>query len=140
MIKKQAPYRQRPARAVSTDSSIHLFFLGLLSVSFMGYFLFRNAGVKYVFGHAAGLSIMGFYGGLAGVLLKAKGYGYNLGFRIGFFVPIILGGVSAFVLAPYGDNPGWITCGGWTSLASGLLVVVALAMIKKKKPPQENAG
>lgn len=113
------------------QGNLNLFFLGLLSVSFVGYALFQKTWMGLVFGHTAGLSIMAFYGGLTGLVTKSKGYTFKSGYIIGFVVPIFLGVISAFLLPPGGRNLP-LTCGGWTALASGLAIVLVSIFIKKR--------
>jgi hypothetical protein len=80
---------------------------------------------------------MGFYGCLAGAIAKKKGYNYWRAFQIGFFLPIILGGISAFLLAPSGEGSLTLTCGGWVSLGAGIVVVISYSLIKKKKESKQ---
>ena len=115
-----------------SQRNLYLIFLGLLSVCFIGYPIFRSTSLGLVFGHIGGLSIMVFYGGLTGTLAKRKGYKYFTGFKVGLLVPIILGIVAAFLLVPSQSRLP-LTCGGWTALSSGLLIVIIFLFIKKKK-------
>jgi hypothetical protein len=117
---------------ISFESKLHLLFLGLLSISFIGYFALRELWIGFIFAHAAALGIMGFYGCLAGAIAKKKGYSYGRAFQIGFFLPIILGGISAFLFLPSGQRHLPLTCGGWVSLAAGLVVVISYSFVKKK--------
>jgi hypothetical protein len=119
---------------VSPECKLQLLFLGVLSISFIGYFALRGLWMGVIMGHTAGLSIMGFYGCLAGAIANKKGYNYARAFQMGFFLPIILGGISAFVLAPFapqeeGGLP--VTCGGWVSLAAGIVVVIVYLFRKR---------
>ena len=115
------------------ESILQLVFLGLLSISFIGYFVFRNHWIGFIFAHAAALSIMGFYGCLASAIAKMKGYSYWRAFQIGFFFPIVLGAISAFLLVPSGERNLPLTCGGWTSLAAGIVIVIYYSLVKKKR-------
>ena len=117
---------------VISQRNLYLIFLGLLSVSFIGYPIFKSTWIGLIFGHTGGLSIMVFYGGLTGTLAKRKGYKYFNGFKVGFLVPIILGIISAFLLVP-SESRLPLTCGGWTALGSGLLILIIFLFIKKKK-------
>jgi hypothetical protein len=116
---------------VPVESKIHLIFLGLLSVGFVGFFALRTSWIGLFFAHTAALGIMGFYGSLAGAIARSKGYRYWRAFQIGFFLPIILGAISAFIFVPEGNLP--LTCGGWVSLAAGIVIVLFCSLIKKKK-------
>ena len=127
----QVLHREESGRYPSLESKAQLLFLGLLSMSFVGYFALRKLWIGIVFGHIAALSIMGFYGCLAGAIARAKGYSYRTAFLVGFFVPIVLGAISAFLL-PAGPRNLPLTCGGWTSLAAGVVVVLVYALLKKK--------
>ncbi len=117
---------------ISLESKIQLVFLGFLSISFIVYFALRGHWVGFVFAHVAAFSIMGFYGCLAGAIARMKGYGYWRAFKTGFFIPIILGAISAFLIVPDGERSLPLTCGGWTALAAGIIVVIIYSFIKKK--------
>lgn len=119
-------------RALLLQNKLYLFFLGILSAGFLGFFLFRGTWLGLIFGHLDGLAIMGFYGGLTEVIAIKKGYKYFFGFKIGLIIPIVLGITSAFLLAPYAGGNLFITCGGWTALGSGLMIVIVFLLIKKK--------
>jgi hypothetical protein len=129
---KQNVQKGETSSDVSFESKLHLLFLGLLSISFVGYFALRKLWIGFIFAHAAALGIMGFYGCLAGAIAKKKGYSYGRAFLIGFFLPIILGGISAFLLVPSGEGGLPLTCGGWVSLAAGIVVVISYSFVKKK--------
>ncbi len=122
---------------ISFESKLHLLFLGLLSISFIGYFALRELWIGFIFAHVAALSIMGFYGCLAGAIAKKKGYSYGRAFQTGFFLPIILGGISAFLLVPSGQRGLPLTCGGWIALAAGIVVVISYSFVKKKDTGRE---
>ena len=122
---------------ISFEIKLQLLFLALLSISFIGYFALRELWIGFVFAHVAALSIMGFYGCLAGAIAKKKGYSYGRAFQIGFFLPIILGGISAFLLVPSGQRGLPLTCGGWVALATGIVVVIFYTFVKKKDTRKE---
>ncbi len=122
---------------ISFESKLHLLFLGLLSISFIGYFALRELWIGFIFAHVAALSIMGFYGCLAGAIAKKKGHGYGRAFQIAFFLPIILGGISAFLLVPSGQRGLPLTCGGWVALAAGIVVVLSYSFVKKKDASEQ---
>lgn len=82
---KQMVPKRESGNTISLESKLHLFFMGLLSISFVGYFALRKFWIGFIFGHLAGLSIMGFFGCLAGVIAKKKGFSYGRAFLIGFF-------------------------------------------------------
>jgi hypothetical protein len=117
--------------SISLERNIHLLFLGLLSISFIGYFALREHWIGFIFAHIAALSIMGFYGCSAGVIAKMKGYSYWRAFQIGFISPIILGAISAFAL-PTGPRGLPVTCGGWASLVTGLIIIVTYSLFKRR--------
>ncbi|MFC1853109.1 hypothetical protein ACFL27_23170 [candidate division CSSED10-310 bacterium] len=124
--------KRGPSNHVLFESKVQLLFLGLLSISFVGYFALRQFWIGFIFGHLAALSIMGFYGCLAGTIAKKKGYEYWRAFRIGFFIPLILGCFSAVLFVPDSDKGLPLSCGGWVSLAAGLAVVISYFLIKRK--------
>jgi hypothetical protein len=116
---KQHFPKREPVNNIPLESKLQLLFLGLLSISFVGYFALRKLWIGFIFGHIAALSIMGFYGCLAGAIAK------------------ILGGISAFLLAPSGEGSLTLTCGGWVSLGAGIVVVISYSLIKKKKESKQ---
>jgi hypothetical protein len=134
---KQNVPKRRTSGDISFESKLHLLFLGLLSISFIGYFALRELWIGFIFAHTAALGIMGFYGCLAGAIAKKKGYSYGRAFQTGFFLPIILGGISAFLFLPSGQRGLPLSCGGWVSLATGILVVISYSFIKKKDTSKE---
>ena len=117
---------------ISKESIIQLVFLGLLSISFLGTFAFWGHWIGSVFAHFAAISIMGFYGCLTGTLAIRKGRRYWKAFKIGFFVPIILGVISGFLLGPEEGSKLPFTCGGWISLATGIVIVLFYISISKR--------
>ena len=129
---------REPGHACSPGSQLQLVFLGLLSISFIGYFVFREHWLGYVFGLTAAVSIVGFYGCLAGAIAHKKRRSYARAFRIGFFVPMLLGVISAFLLAPWGDGRLPLTCGGWATLAAGLVVVITYLFVTRKSAPEQG--
>jgi hypothetical protein len=86
----------------------------------------------FIFAHTAALCIMGFYGCMAGSIAQKKGYRYRRAFNIGFFLPLIIGIIYAFVGVPSGERDWPLTCGGWVSLSVGILVILSFSIIKNK--------
>jgi hypothetical protein len=125
-------FENDPLTRISLESKIQLLFLGLLSISFLFNYALRDELIGLIFAHTAALSIMGFYGCLAGAVAKKKGFSYGRAFLIGFFLPIISGVVSAFLIGPAEQINLPFTCGGWTSLAAGIVVVFVYVFAKKK--------
>jgi hypothetical protein len=134
---KQNVPRRGTGGDISFESKLHLLFLGLLSISFIGYFALRELWIALIFAHVAALSIMGFYGCLAGAIARKKGYSNGRAFQTGFFLPIVLGAISAFLLVPSGQRGLPLTCGGWVSLATGIVVVISYSLVKKKDTSRE---
>ena len=130
---KQNAQRGQTIGHAPIERTIHLFLLGMLSVGFVGYFVLQKTWPGLIFAHTAALGIMGFYGCLAGAIAKKKGYSYWVAFRFGFFVPIFLGGIAAFLLVPTGDRSLPLTCGGWFSLFAGIIIVLAYTVIGPRK-------
>ena len=124
--------KNEPNHPMPLESKVQLFFFGLLNFSFIGYFALRQSWIGFIFAHMAALGIMGFYGCLAGTIAKNKGYRYSRAFQLGFFLPIIFGAISAFLWVPAGEGHLPLTCGGWVSLAAGIVVVIAFAVVKKR--------
>ena len=119
------------------ESKLQLSFLGLLSACFIGYFAMQSMQklwLSFVFAHLAAVSIIGFFGCFTGAIAKKKGYSYDRAFKMGFFLPIILGVIAGFMLGPAAGRDLPFTCGGWVSLGAGILVVLAcfLSTIRAK--------
>lgn len=115
------------------ENKLNLFFLGVLSGSFIGFFALRTHWVGLIFAHTAALGIMGFYGSWAGTIARKKGYHYWAAFRLGFFLPLVLGVFAAFLFVPDDRSHLPLTCGGWVSLAAGLVVVLVYSFLRKKR-------
>jgi hypothetical protein len=115
------------------ENKLNLFLLGLLSASFIGFFALRTHWVGLIFAHTAALGIMGFFGSWAGTIAKKKGHHYWTAFRLGFFLPLILGIMAAFIFKPVEGSRLPITCGGWVSLAAGIVIILIYTFIKKKR-------
>lgn len=114
------------------ENKINLILLGILSFSFLGFFALRTHWIGLIFAHTAALGIMGFYGSWAGAIAKKKGYHYWTAFRFGFFLPIFLGIIAAFLFVPKDRSHLPLTCGGWISLAAGLVIVLIYVFLRKK--------
>jgi hypothetical protein len=114
------------------ENKLNLFLLGLLSASFIGFFALRTHWVGLIFAHTAALSILGFFGSSAGSIAKKKGYHFWAAFRLGFFLPLILGIFAAFLFVPEDRSHLPLTCGGWVSLATGLVIVIVYTFLRKK--------
>ena len=132
IFKQSKITKMQTNNSITTESKLQLLFFGLLSLSFIGYFALQENWIGFVFAHLAATSIIGFYGCLAAALAKKKGHSYKRAFLIGFFVPLILGVISAFLL-PYIEGDSAITCGGWTVLASGIVIVIYYSFVKRKE-------
>ncbi len=117
---------------IPIENKMDLLFLGILSFSFLGALAFLHHWVGFILIHIGGLSILGFYGCLSGIIAKSKGYGYWQAFLIAFLLPIILGVIAAFLFNLNGESDLPLTCGGWVSLAAGLGVVLYFTFIKKR--------
>ena len=117
-----------PVTCISLEIKAHLLFMALLSIGFIGFWMFwllQRRGIGLLFAHMAALGVMGFFGCWAGALAEKKGHGFWKAFKIGFFLPILVGSASAFL---YNPTNLFIRCGGWEALATGLGVVIVLAV------------
>jgi hypothetical protein len=121
---------------ISLQNKLQLSFLGTLSISFIGYFALREHWIGFIFAHVAAVSIMGFFGCLAGAIAQKKGYRYSRAFQIGFFTPIMVGAIAAFLIVPPGRSALPLTCGGWFSLLAGISIVIAYVLIRSKTTQQ----
>jgi len=114
----------------SKREKFHLTFMGMLSVGFIGYFALQEHWAAYLFAHLTALGILAFYGSLAGWVAERKGYCHKTAFNIGFFLPLCLGVLSAFLLA---HEKEYLTCGGWTVLVTGIIVVMSYGLLRSTK-------
>ena len=130
---KQYAQILRLEKTISLESLLQLVFLGVLSIGFICYFVFRNHWTGIIFAHISALSIMGFYGCLAGAMARWKGYKFWKAFQFGFLLPIALGGISAFLLVPPGERSLPLGCGGWISLATGIISITVYSSLKRNK-------
>jgi hypothetical protein len=113
------------------ESKIQLFFLGLLSFSFLGTFAFWGQTLGAVFAHISAVCIMGFFGCLVGTIAQSKDLDYWKAFKIGFFIPIITGFIAAFIFGPEEGSKLPLACGGWISLGTGLIIVIYYILKRK---------
>jgi uncharacterized membrane protein YjjP (DUF1212 family) len=123
-------------QTIPFENNLELIFLGVLSLSFIGYFVFRGSWIGFIFGHTAALSIMVFYACLTGAIARWKGFNYRRAFQAGFFIPIFAGAISAFALPPTTSGIIPMTCGGWAVLGTGVIIVIAYLIMKRKAPGQ----
>ena len=117
-----------PVTCISLEIKAHLLFMALLSIGFLGFWIFwllQRRGIGLVFAHTAALGMMGFFGCWAGALAGKKGRGFWKPFKIGFFLPILVGAASAFL---YNQTDLFIRCGGWEALVTGMGVVIVFAL------------
>jgi hypothetical protein len=124
-----------PCIVIPSESRLQLTFLGVLSLSFVAYFAVQSLDhpwMSLLFAHLAAVSIMGFYGCLAGVVARKKGYDHGMAFHIAFFLPMILGVISGFALGPAEGRQLPFTCGGWVALGCGLVVVLSYLAIRNR--------
>ena len=104
----------------------------MLIISVAGYFVFSERWVNIITNHLGGLGITGLLACLTGFIAKKKGYNYWRTFSIGFLFPIIIGAISAFMFSPESNRGLPLTCGGWISLVTGIVIITLYSFIKKK--------
>jgi len=122
--------------APDTLSKVHFGIMGAMGIGFLGFFGLRDSWAGLIFAHLTGLAILAFLGALTGWLACRKGYGYGRAFGIGFFLPLVLGVIAAFLWVP-GDTDLPLGCGGWIAMAAGIAVSVVAALMKSvRKDPQ----
>ncbi len=116
---------------IAIQTKIHLLFMALLSIGFLGFWIFwrlQRPQTGLIFAHTAALGMMGFYGSWAGALAGKKGYGLWKAFSAGFFLPIVAGFISVII---YNPTDHLLRCGGWEALGTGLLVVIFVFFLPK---------
>lgn len=113
-----------------SEKRLPLLFTGILMASVIGYLTMRQLWIGFIFAHLGGLSIVGLFACLAGVLARRKNYSYRKAFFIGLCLPVILGFAGVLVIFP--PNPD-LACGGSASLGASLLIVLFYAALRKKE-------
>ena len=125
---KQRFLKKIASHNITIENKMLMLSLGLLIISFAGYFAFHDLWVRYVCAHTGGLSIMGLFGCWAGVIAKKKGYRYWKAFLLGFALPTLLGIISTGLVYVQGGHG----CGGVVSIVAAILVVIFYYIGKHK--------
>ncbi len=105
-------------------------FLAFLVISVIAYFLLRGHWTFIITNHLGGLGIIGLFACLTGYIAIRKGLNYTTAFRLSFFLPIILGLITAFIFSLGKD---FIYCGGGISLLVSLIIPIIYLFINKRK-------
>ena len=123
---------QRPdlTGSFSCRKRLAFIFLGLLAISIIAYFLLRNHWAIIITNHVGGLGIIGLFACLTAYIAKRKAYNYTKAFKLSFFLPIILGLITAIIFSLGKD---FIYCGGGVSLLVSLIIPIVYLLINKKK-------
>ena len=112
---------------------IFIFSVVTLIFGLIGYLIFWNHWLKYIFVHIGALGILGFFACFAGSIAKRKGLNYRKAVLYGFFHPIVLGIIADYLVDPPRANGLPSSCGGIVSLAVALIVVIIYLTAKKKR-------
>ena len=121
------------ATQTGTKKKLFLFSLIMLTFGSMGYFTFGDHWMRYFFAHLGALGVIGLFSCLAGSIAARKGFSYKRAVLSGFFSPIILGIIAAYLIDP--PKKEWVpsVCGGAVSLGVALMVVIIYFALKERK-------
>jgi len=134
-IKKQKP-GEKPSHKVTVQNRLLLISVVIIILGIVGYFIFRNFWIAYIFAHLGGLGVMVPFGCWAGWVAKKKGYGFWLAYSLGFLLPVILGILTTFWVHLTGGGG----CGGIVSIAVALIVVIGYYLVKDKLESVKFSG
>ena len=95
-----------------------------LMIGLVGYFIFWNHWIRYIFAHTGALGIIGLFACLAGAIAQKKGLNYRKAVLLGFFPSIFLGVIADYHLDPPKENGLPSSCGGVVSLSVAIIVVI----------------
>jgi hypothetical protein len=109
-------------------ASIITFLLGLI-----GYFIFHDNWVKYIFAHVGALGILGLFACLTGAIARKKRFKYRNAVLISFFPPIFIGTIADYLIDPPRPNGLPSSCGGSVSLGVAIIIVIIYLIIRAKK-------
>ena len=104
----------------------------------IGYFVFSNHWIRYIFAHVGALGIIGLFAWLAGTIAARKGLNDKRAVIIGFFPPVIIGIIAVYLVDPPKEGVMPSSCGGIVSLAVALSVVIIYLAIKERKKIQQE--
>ncbi|MFC2151469.1 hypothetical protein ACFLSE_02995 [Bacteroidota bacterium] len=104
-----------------------------LVLGLIGYFIFSNHWIKYIFVHIGAVGIIGLLAYLTSIIAKQKGLNYGKAFSFSFFPSVFLGIISAYLAGPPRENGLPLFCGGSVSLGLALIVVIIYLLLKKRK-------
>lgn len=126
-VKLQKP-GEEPSHKVTVQIRLLLISVVLIILGIVGYFIFRNFWISYIFTHLGGLGIMVLFGCWAGYVAKQKGYGFWTAYLLGFLLPIILGTLTTLLVHLTGGGG----CGGIVSIAVALIVIIGYYLFRRK--------
>ena len=118
---RHSDYEKRLSNDFPMERKMPLLFLGMLIISIVGYFEFKDHWVGVFTNHLGGLGIIGLFASLSGIIAKKKGYNYRKVFVLSFILPIILGLDVSFMLF---FLAGVEYCGGGVVLAAALIAII----------------
>jgi hypothetical protein len=108
--------------------SIVTFVSGLI-----GYFVFSNHWIRYIFAHVGALGIIALFAWLAGTIAARKGLNDKRAVIIGFFPPVILGIIAVYLVDSPKEGVIPTSCGGIVSLGIAVIVVIIYLAAKVRK-------
>ena len=122
---------KKSGNGIKMEIRILVLFLGLFVICIIGYFVFHDHSIRFVFAHLGGLGIIGLLGCLTGIIAKMKGYSYWQAFLFGLIIPIFFGVLAVLLFEPS-------SCGGSTSLGVALLILIIYTIIKRRKIKEQT--
>jgi hypothetical protein len=103
-----------------------------LIIGLMGYFVFLNHWIKYIFAHVGALGVIGLFAWIARTIAARKGLNEIRALIIGFFPPVIFGIIAVYLVDPPKEGLIPSSCGGIVSLGIALIVVIIYLAAKKR--------
>ena len=131
--KKQIVQKSRTNSKMTFAKKIFIFSLIVLMLGLIGYFIFLNHWIRYIFAHIGALSVIGLFACLAGAIAKKKNLNYRNAVLISFFPSIFIGIIAVYLVDTPRENGLPSSCGGIVSLVFALIVVIIYLIAKERK-------
>lgn len=123
--------------ANSMRFKILLISLTFLVSGMLGYFVYWNQGIRYIFAHVGALGIIGLFSWLAGTLAARKNLHEKRAVLFGLIPPVVLGIAAVYLVDPPEKGIMPSSCGGIVSLGIASIVII-LYLFKKPSKDKER--
>jgi len=131
--KKQIVQKSRTNSKMTFAKKIFLLSIITLVFGLIGYFIFWNHWIRYIFVHIGALGIIGLFACLTGAIAEKKGLNYKNAVLLGFFPSIFIGIIADYLVDPPRENGLPSSCGGVVSLGVAIIVVIIYLISKERK-------